>query len=284
MISELEALWVFIQMMSGLNNCHQLGIFHGDIKPENLLVKGGIVKLTDFSIHDPNSSPLGTIGSSSVYAAPELQSTSDLSSSFTRSRLSDLDVWASGVTLFVMCAGFTPWHSASPTDGNYARFLRSPDSFFPSFFSQNLKNLISKMLSPNPNARPSVQQCLSHAWITDSYRQSFSLLNRFISLTSADQSNDKTVPLSPSPTPSPISGKSSSSRKCSASKKSTMILTSPVEFKRRHRSESISLSFISVSSLKHGKKGHRISWSPLKLELTGNNNFNRGKQRSYTMS
>merc|ERR1711871_316863 len=164
---EKEASYVMKQVMTGLDFCHRRGIFHGDIKPENLLLKDDVVKLTDFSIkiygHDDisslppcssvlngdgnnNSSNSNSEGSienivqdknsgenigSTVYAAPELRQGINA----YISNLSAADVWSAGVTLFVMCSGYIPWRSTSMNDENFARFIATPASFFPSSFS-----------------------------------------------------------------------------------------------------------------------------------------------------
>ena len=126
--TEQEAAWLFGQILNGLDHCHQKELFHGDIKPENLLLKGGVVKLTDFC---SNSKSIG----SSVYAAPERcgdfscseepgnysslpspppPTSPSSSSSLTLSAAAD--VWSAGVTLFVMCAGYTPWRRPTASD------------------------------------------------------------------------------------------------------------------------------------------------------------------------
>ena len=50
-VSPREAVELMIQVLSGLEHAHQLGVFHRDIKPANILVtEGGQVKITDFGI------------------------------------------------------------------------------------------------------------------------------------------------------------------------------------------------------------------------------------------
>lgn len=209
-------------------------------------MKGVVAKLTDFSVkiaasssNHANMSPLGTIGSS-VYSAPEMHKSFDPSFA----TLAAIDIWACGVTLFVMSAGFIPWNCASITDDAYRRFLNCPESFFPKHFSPNLKKLISKMLNPCPLSRINLKDCSSHQWIVDSYRQSFSNLNRFMSLTT-----------SPERAASPSSSSLLSSSSSITSTKGTVIKSAKLRAKGKlvqFSTSPISVSVISISSLKRG--------------------------------
>ena len=172
---ERDAAHFFQQILNGLNHCHRIGIHHGDIKPENLLLKKGVLKLTDFCSNMQN------VGSS-VYSSPDiherdvavsssdrmLASATTLRSSFSSFRLlAAADIWSAGVTLFVMCAGYTPWKRPNSNDLNYSEFISSPRNFFPSHFSENLKDILCSMLSANPIDRLTVQECLAHPWMKE---------------------------------------------------------------------------------------------------------------------
>ena len=45
-----NAVSIFQQLASGLNIIHSQKIFHGDIKPNNILIKEGVARFTDFGI------------------------------------------------------------------------------------------------------------------------------------------------------------------------------------------------------------------------------------------
>jgi serine/threonine protein kinase len=204
-LSESEVTWMFLQLLTGLDFCHQRSVVHGDIKPENLLLSEGVLKIADFSsrvnayraLSECSPTYLGIIGSS-VYAAPELQHDSPMPRSSSTSSLSSLatspttpqaismvchpavDVWSAGVTLFVMCAGYTPWRVASQSDVNYRSFLLDPEAFFPDSFSIELRGLLRLILQTDPDRRPSAQECLSHPWAIKMYRESITSLQSIL--------------------------------------------------------------------------------------------------------
>ena len=47
-ISEIEALRLFLQILEGYYEIKKKGYIHRDVKPENILVKEGKIKLADF--------------------------------------------------------------------------------------------------------------------------------------------------------------------------------------------------------------------------------------------
>lgn len=204
-LPEENASWLFLQLLSGLHFCHQRNIVHGDIKPENLLLNDDVLKIADFSsrinayrtLSECSPTYLGIVGSS-VYAAPELKhdlsraatpvseswspasasaSTSSSSSSNTTSICHPaVDIWSAGVTLFVMCAGYTPWTCASENDASFKSFLHDPESFFPPHFSPELRGLLRLILQLSPQERPSAEECMGHPWVMKAYRFSIAQL------------------------------------------------------------------------------------------------------------
>lgn len=50
-VQEHDARPLFLQLLSGLEHCHQQGVYHRDLKPENvLLASNGTIKLSDFGL------------------------------------------------------------------------------------------------------------------------------------------------------------------------------------------------------------------------------------------
>jgi len=103
----------FIQMMKGLKACHDAGVAHRDIKPQNLLLDSSYqLKITDFglsfmveegkNLDDVKIKPslVGTRG----YQAPELLKGG-------RSTKAS-DIFSCGVVLFILLTGHPPFEQA----------------------------------------------------------------------------------------------------------------------------------------------------------------------------
>ena len=73
LLSELQVKNYMYQLVKGLNHMHQIGIFHRDVKPENVLLKDEQIKLADFgSVRSVYSKPPYTeYISTRWYRAPE---------------------------------------------------------------------------------------------------------------------------------------------------------------------------------------------------------------------
>ena len=71
LLEEPMARAVFAQTVAGLRHCHAQGVWHLDVKPDNLLVAGCDVKVADFGCASTTrctSTRSGTV----EYAAPEV--------------------------------------------------------------------------------------------------------------------------------------------------------------------------------------------------------------------
>jgi eukaryotic-like serine/threonine-protein kinase len=163
-------LSVGTQIADGLQAAHALGIFHRDLKPQNvMLTDGGLVKILDFGLarrlppgdahFDPekpalarNASVAATYtarGGTIRYMAPEQFVTGHSSV--------QSDVWALGVILYELSSGRHPFARPDAEDFQAIRaiqFLDPPDlsQVLPEI-SPELNSVISACLEKNPGAR-----------------------------------------------------------------------------------------------------------------------------------
>ncbi len=162
-------LSVGIQIADGLQAAHALGIFHRDLKPQNvMLTDGGLVKILDFGLarrltpedarFDPGKPAPATDKSETThtarggtirYMAPEQFVTGHSSV--------QSDVWALGVILYELASGRHPFARADAEDFQAIRsiqFLEPDDmSTFVPDISPELKSVIAACLEKNPGAR-----------------------------------------------------------------------------------------------------------------------------------
>ncbi len=163
-------LSVGIQIADGLQAAHALGIFHRDLKPQNvMLTDGGLVKILDFGLarriapedarFDPAKPALAkdkpavstytARGGTIRYMAPEQFVTGHSSV--------QSDVWALGVILYELAGGRHPFARADAEDFQAIRaiqFLEPDDltAIVPEI-SVELKSVIASCLEKNPGAR-----------------------------------------------------------------------------------------------------------------------------------
>lgn len=82
------------------------------------------------------------------------------------------DLFAAGVTLFILMTGKAPFNNANPNTGLYQFIaLNYPDKFWKMHdkkqkYSLEFKNLITSMLAFDPTHRLSIAEIFSHPWMT----------------------------------------------------------------------------------------------------------------------
>jgi serine/threonine protein kinase len=168
---EAVARTYFHQLMDGVAYCHAQGIAHRDLKPENLLLDGDFVlKLADFGFSNAfvNKQQImytecGTPG----YMAPEMFASKGYDPQAT-------DIWACGVILFIMLAGFPPFQKPHMSDWWFAKLATNKHALFwqahsrSAYFSDATKDFINKILNPDPTKRLTIADIKKHPWYTGS--------------------------------------------------------------------------------------------------------------------
>ena len=113
-MTEVEACEWMHQILLAVDLLHSKNVCHRDIKPENFLIsiQGGkiVLKLSDFGLAIRVNQPLRELAGTPAYQAPEIHNLNNLPAStgtdFSSSGYGlPVDLWACGVTLFVILSG-----------------------------------------------------------------------------------------------------------------------------------------------------------------------------------
>ncbi|XP_042474842.1 CBL-interacting protein kinase 1-like [Macadamia integrifolia] len=165
-LGEAEGRRLFQQLIDGVSYCHDKGVFHRDLKPENVLVDAkGNIKISDFGLsalpqHFRDDGLLHTTCGSPNYVAPEVLTNRGYDGAMS-------DLWSCGVILFVILTGYLPFD-----DRNLAVLYQKifkGDVQMPEWLSPRAKNLIKRMLDPNPQTRVSMAEIKSDEWFNQDY-------------------------------------------------------------------------------------------------------------------
>ncbi|GAB4827682.1 CBL-interacting protein kinase 18 [Ancistrocladus abbreviatus] len=160
-LKEDIARWIFQQLISAVDYCHSRGVYHRDLKLENLLLdEDGNLKVSDFGLSALAESKrqdnlLHTICGTPSYVAPEVVSRRGYDGA-------KADIWSCGVILYVMLAGHLPFRDSNLME--LYRKIRKADYKCPNWFPPEARKLLSKILDPNPNTRISISKIMENSW------------------------------------------------------------------------------------------------------------------------
>lgn len=181
-LNENEAAYVTRDILQCLRTMNRLGLAHRDIKPANILMcpkregpdaptgslqySTPLAKVADFGM----SAFVGVDGhvrgrcGTPGYVAPEIFSAG------LQGYSNKVDIFSTGVTLYVMLCGYEPFYGETEAE-LVAANKKSENVDFPeeewAQVSPEAIDLVKRMMDPNPNTRCNAKQALLHPWLAN---------------------------------------------------------------------------------------------------------------------
>ncbi|XP_077239152.1 CBL-interacting protein kinase 18-like [Tasmannia lanceolata] len=151
----------FQELIGAVDFCHSRGVYHRDLKPENLLLDdNGNLKVSDFGLSAFAESKrqdglLHTTCGTPAYVAPEVINRKGYDGA-------KADIWSCGVVLFVLMAGYLPFHDSNLME--MYRKIGKAEFKCPNWFPSEVRRLLSKILDPNPSTRITTAKIMENSW------------------------------------------------------------------------------------------------------------------------
>lgn len=173
-----------LQLAGGLAYIHENKIVHSDIKPENVLLHNGVVKICDFGLAGMvDSERKGSSKGTGAYMSPQLVNRKNLGAPY-KLEFSQ-DVWSFGIVLYAVLFADLPWEKARPSDPDFTLFcsLGGVSSRIHPFqhVSTPMRQFFKMLFSFNPKKRPSMTQCVEFLKTSTQWYASTSLQRSSIS-------------------------------------------------------------------------------------------------------
>ena len=158
MFDEGKASRCMYQILKAFRYLQSKDIIHRDLKPENILRCFDSLKIADFgwSVYAPDSRLRRTFCGTLDYVPPEM----------VQGEKYDFhtDNWSIGILAFELLTGKPPFEKKSRMDTLDS--IVSNDLSLPDSLSNDAKDFIRQLLSPNPFDRMEIDQALKHSFIS----------------------------------------------------------------------------------------------------------------------
>ncbi|XP_032555547.1 death-associated protein kinase 2 isoform X3 [Chiroxiphia lanceolata] len=171
-LSEEEATRFIKQILDGVNYLHSKKIAHFDLKPENIMLLDKNIpiphiKLIDFGLAHKieDGVEFKNIFGTPEFVAPEIVNYEPLGLA--------ADMWSIGVITYILLSGASPFlgETKQETLANITAVNYDFDEEFFSNTSDLAKDFIQKLLVKDTRKRLTIQEALSHPWITPMDKQ-----------------------------------------------------------------------------------------------------------------
>lgn len=157
----------FQQLISAVGFCHARGVYHRDLKPENLLLdENGDLKVSDFGLSAVSDEIkqdglFHTFCGTPAYVAPEVLGRKGYDAA-------KVDIWSCGVVLFVLMAGYLPFHDQNVM-AMYKKIYKG-EFRCPRWFSSELVRLLTRLLDINPDTRITIAEVMENRWFKKGFK------------------------------------------------------------------------------------------------------------------
>mmetsp|Transcript_1339 Transcript_1339/g.5453 ORF Transcript_1339/g.5453 Transcript_1339/m.5453 type:complete len:703 (+) Transcript_1339:50-2158(+) len=165
-LPEEKARGYFRDVIVGMANLHANLVVHRDIKPDNMLIGSeGVVKISDFGAsmlvkEGPEGDIMYKTGGTPAFMSPESLSGKPFHAYPT-------DVWAMGITLYMLVTG-KPLFVGDTVYALYDMIKADePVKLDADHLSAECIDFITKMLDKNPVTRITINKMMRHPWVTD---------------------------------------------------------------------------------------------------------------------
>ncbi|CAI9087255.1 OLC1v1021282C1 [Oldenlandia corymbosa var. corymbosa] len=166
-LKEEVARKYFQQLISAVAFCHARGVYHRDLKPENILLdEDGNLKVSDFGLSAiseqiKQDGLFHTFCGTPAYVAPEVLARKGYDAA-------KVDIWSCGVILFVLMAGYLPFHDQNVM-AMYKKIYKG-EFRCPRWFSPELSRFLSRILDTNPETRITIPQIMENRWFKKGFK------------------------------------------------------------------------------------------------------------------
>ena len=159
---ELYTKVIFYKIIEGIKFCHEHNICHRDLKLENILLNDNFCpKISGFNFAIKNSTNLKDNVGTLEYKPPEIIEGKEYEGK-------KADIFSLGVLLLILVIGFQGFTSTSNykmiKENNFENYWKT---FSDITLSEESKDLYIKMVSYNPDSRPSIEEILNHPWFNE---------------------------------------------------------------------------------------------------------------------
>eukprot|EP00546_Thalassionema_frauenfeldii_P014360 CAMPEP_0178916536 /NCGR_PEP_ID=MMETSP0786-20121207/12704_1 /TAXON_ID=186022 /ORGANISM="Thalassionema frauenfeldii, Strain CCMP 1798" /LENGTH=692 /DNA_ID=CAMNT_0020589903 /DNA_START=291 /DNA_END=2369 /DNA_ORIENTATION=- len=171
--SEADASRLIREIASALAFLHGIGVVHGDMKPENVMLStsnasDAVVKIVDFGCAQVEEVECTPVGITPAYSPPEVLDKNKDNKTMRPTQ----DMWALGIILYVMLTGLHPYDlNGSASDDEIEEMVmagKKPPlrgSPITAHLSDSAIDLIERLMEYNADKRISAHEMLEHPWV-----------------------------------------------------------------------------------------------------------------------